>query len=74
MLEQLLQQLLSGDIKALARCISIVENEVGERGADGQLNDNRTKAAQVFIKRLSTQHYFLCPAPAFRFVSFQFST
>lgn len=33
---------------------SIVEREVGQRGQDGQINDNRAKAAQVFIKRLNS--------------------
>lgn len=32
---------------------SIVEREVGERDKSGQVNDNRAKAAQVFLKRLS---------------------
>lgn len=32
---------------------SIVEREVGDRDVNGQPNDNRAKAAQVFLKRLS---------------------
>lgn len=32
---------------------SIVEREVGDRDINGQPNDNRAKAAQVFLKRLS---------------------
>ncbi|MCA9347820.1 endolytic transglycosylase MltG [Candidatus Saccharibacteria bacterium] len=32
---------------------SIVEREVGAVGVDGQANDNRAKAAQVFISRLN---------------------
>lgn len=31
---------------------SIVEREVGERGVDGKVNDNRAMAAQVFLSRL----------------------
>ena len=33
---------------------SIVEREVGERGTDGQVNNNRATVAQVFLKRLSS--------------------